>query len=1148
MTGNNKVRSDVLDEALDERMAPSLGGVVLGREHEMYVDAEQFFQRTLFTEQMVSILGNIVSVLKGEGGKKILVLNALYGGGKTHTLLTIYHALKTPHAMLKATFENEELRRRVSRFIEDLARVGKPDLVVVDGYFSELAPSPISPLDARTYRVRTLWGYIAHALGSYSIVKDFDERQVAPDADRLLELFKNRSVVILLDELAHYIKRFHETPDESLQRYSHAIESFMEALAISLELSRNAVLVISLPAVEKAQQVVVETTYHSVRQTVENIFKALKRVSSEYIEPIAPQNIPALLRTRLFEEIDVKRARDVHEAIRRIYEENREIFGVQAPAIGELLKTYPFHPLYISTLLDILEKHEGLQKTRDLLRISRKVLREVLNDKRAFDLIMPWHIDVTKDTIRNTLLIGEYEGFKPIVEEDINERSKLFGEKRDLVRIAALALLAKTFVYGGGIIIPKIDVLPHEKELAQMIYEPALFQQAQWSPKDIVDAVNWMSDNLIYVVKDEKTGRLWFTKWVTPIKYVEERARKIEDLPALNRVLEYANRLLREPASSLMEERPAKTKPARPRVFDVELSQACRTCEPLNVDARKYVLLACLEVPEDKEERRAKFEEIMYKTKSGGARSYANTIYIAFPSVRRRIDYALEFARKLVACEEVEREGIIDKLVGALSAKEAEIAKEIYKRKLEDYKKGVLRNLMQNVIYIFDKIAYPDYDEERLANTVREVDFFVTQMDSIIIAAEKSLASMGIGKIKTEMDFDILDFYLKRLNIDISEGDKTFTVKEITDFFYSNPRLPAVQREVILDAIKDGVRKLRIGLKSKQRIYFKRLYEKEPPEVSEGESVPTVDEDDEILPWRIALEEQLKSLKRREIVEGKERKVEEYIVRIDGREIATEEIAQNLTKFDLEVLRVSPIIRVVKAATMKIEVKQPLIEVSPSEPISIEAWVVRVGPYTGEVILKPSVGRVNVESIMVSDKFTRERVVWDVGNAPEEPGDYTYTLEVVDSSGSTLDVVKITVRVLGERVGWSEGLPPAGSKLEGLEILADNVQSIKPLNILRKRIGGSAFISKGNFKVSIEREDVGKSSIELRIENLQIDDLIDLSLMILNRFQLLNATISLDIYLKPHRKEYFIIPQFTEEESKALGEYRIRYIVWQTRQ
>ncbi|MEM1698107.1 MAG: DUF499 domain-containing protein, partial [Thermofilaceae archaeon] len=206
LTGNNKVRSDVLDEALDERMAPSLGGVVLGREHEMYVDAEQFFQRTLFTEQMVSILGNIVSVLKGEGGKKILVLNALYGGGKTHTLLTIYHALKTPHAMLKATFENDELRRRVSRFIEDLTRVGKPDLVVVDGYFSELAPSPISPLDARTYRVRTLWGYIAHALGSYSIVKDFDERQVAPDADRLLELFKNRSVIILLDELAHYIK------------------------------------------------------------------------------------------------------------------------------------------------------------------------------------------------------------------------------------------------------------------------------------------------------------------------------------------------------------------------------------------------------------------------------------------------------------------------------------------------------------------------------------------------------------------------------------------------------------------------------------------------------------------------------------------------------------------------------------------------------------------------------------------------------------------------------------------------------------------------------------------------------------------------------------------------------------------------------
>jgi len=233
-----------------------------------------------------------------------------------------------------------------------------------------------------------------------------------------------------------------------------------------MEIVRNVVLIISLPAERREkEEITVEITYQAIRQSIWRIFKALARVYTEHIEPIAPRNVPALLRTRLFEEIDMRRARDVYDTLRRTYEENKEIFGAQPTLIGELLRTYPFHPLYIDTLIDILDKHEGLQKTRDLLRISRKVLREVLREKRPYDLIMPWHMDLTKDPIRNTLLIGEYEGFKPVVEEDINERVKLFVEKPLLAKIAAITLLTRTFVYGGGLAVipPKREALPSEK-------------------------------------------------------------------------------------------------------------------------------------------------------------------------------------------------------------------------------------------------------------------------------------------------------------------------------------------------------------------------------------------------------------------------------------------------------------------------------------------------------------------------------------------------------------------------------------------------------------------------------------------------------------------------------------------------------------
>lgn len=1139
LTGNNRIRSDVLDEALDERMAPSLGGVVLGREHEMYVNPEQFFQRTLITEQMVNILGNLISVLKEGSSKKILVLNALYGGGKTHTLLTIYHALKAPYAITRATSENEYVRKRVDEFVGEVGRLGKPDVIVVDGYFSELAPSPISPSDVKAYKIRTLWGYIAHALGNYSLMREYDERQVAPEANVLLKLFEGRSVVILVDELAHYVKRFHETPDENLRRYSSAVESFMEVLAPTLELSKKVVLIVSLPVVEKEKELVVETTYQAVRQALENIFKALKRVSSEYIEPIAPRNIPTLLRARLFEEVDIRRAREVYDIFSKAYGEGREVFGEQVTVAGEITRTYPFHPLYINTLVDILDKHGGLQKTRDLLRISRKVLREVLNDKRPYDVIMPWHIDLTREPIRNTLLIGVYEGFKSVVEEDINERTRSFGGKSLLARITALALLARTFVYGGELIIPKIDALPQEKDLAQMVYEPALFQLEGWAPKDIVDVIRWMSEALIYVVKDEKARRLWFTMWVTPIKYVEERARKVEDLPALNKVLEHSEKLLRGTADSLIRRRTSRTTASK--VFDAELSHTYRTCEPIDVDTRKYVLLACLDVPEGYEDRRAKFEEVMYRTKSGGMRGYANTIYIVFPSSRSRVSHALEWAKKLIACEEIEKEGIIDMLTSRLPAKEAEIAREILKKKLEDYERRASENLILNTLGIFDRIAYPHYDEGRLANTVREVDF-ITQMDSIITAVERSLASTGVGKMKTEADFDILDFYLRRVNIDVSEGVEVRTVKSLIGFFYSNPGLPAVPKDVILDAVRDGVRRLKMGVRSRGKIFFKRVYEREAPQISDGEIITELDEDSEILPWRVALEEQLKMLKRREFVEGGERRIEEYLVRIAGREVTSEEIVGNIGKFDFEVLRTAPIIKNVRKVSVKVGLVRSTIEVSPGEKISVEVQVIRVGPYVGEIILKPSIGNVDKESLAIGDTFTQGKVLWVIDNAPEKPGNYTYTLKVRDPNGLTLDEAELVVRVLGEGVGWEEGVPPSGSKLKELELTSEGGSSLKPLDILKRRINDSAIISTASFKVAIETMESKKLNVSLNLQNVQIDDLLALTLAILNRFPPLKVTASLNVNLKPFKKEYFVMPELSEEERKVLGECRVRYL------
>jgi predicted AAA+ superfamily ATPase len=1142
LTGNNKVRSDVFEEALDEKMAPSLGGVELGKEHEMYVNPEKFFERTLITEQIVSILENIVSVLKGESGKKILVLNAFYGGGKTHTLLTIYYALKSPNALSKATPENEDIRKRINKFIEDVTKLQRPDLIVFDGYFSELSPSPISPLDVKGYKVRTIWGYIAHILGSYSLLKEYDEKQIPPGASELLKLLENRKVIILIDEIAHYIKKFHGAAEENLLKYSSAVETFMEALAKALELAKHVILVISLPAERKEkEEIAVEITYQPIKQSIERIFKALGRIYTEYIEPIAPRNIPALLRTRLFENIDIARAGIIYNTLRRTYEENKEIFGTQVTWIGEIMETYPFHPLYIDTLKDILEKHEGLQKTRDLLRISRKVVREVLRENRPYDLIMSWHIDLTKDPIGNTLLIGDYQEFKPIIEEDIKKRVQEYVGKPLLAKIIATALLVKTFVYGGGLAIipPKPEALPSDKDLAQMVYEPAIFQDENWMPKDIADAVKWISENLMYVVRDDRTGRFWFTKYVTPVKYVEERAKGVDDLRAINRVLDYTKKLLMETADSVTRRRP---RIVPPRVFDAEHSQAFKICEPIDEDAKRYVLLAFLDVPEKENERKSKLEEVLYKTKSGGTRSYANTIYVIFPSTDRRIQEPLYYAKILIACEEVEKEGIIDRLSEIFRGKDAEIARDILKKKLERYKEGVLEKFIRFTLNIFDRIAYPDYDEKRLANTVKEVEL-TSQEDTLITSAERILSLSSVGKLKTDMGFDTLEFYLKKIGVDISNGEPR-TVGTIVSYFYSNPRLPAVPKDVILDAIRDGVKKIEIGIRSRGRIYFKKIYT-EPPQVSEGETVGMLDENDEVLPWRIALVEQMKVLKKRELFEEGVRKVEEYVIKIAGKEVSVEEALSNIEKFDLEQLRLAPIIRVVKTVAVKLEIDKRTIELKLGESLSKEIYVSRIGPYAGEIFLKPSAGKIDKDKLKIDESFTKEKIIWTIDDVPKQAGEYSYVLEAIDSKGIKLDTVEIRVRILGEEVGWMEGIPPTGAKVREMEIMVEEDKfTLKPLDIFKKRLSGVAVISKANFNMIMEISEEEKSSVELNINNIQIDDALSLIMTVISKLQLFKKVgVSLRFGLKPIKGEYFVMPEISEDDRKALLEHKVKYFI-----
>ncbi|HBV3308320.1 TPA: ATP-binding protein, partial [Klebsiella pneumoniae] len=83
---------DVLEGTFKQsEFAADITQVANGKAPREYQDAEQFFARTFITEGMRLLLGSVAERLTGKGGDPVIQLQTAFGGGKTHTMLAVYH-------------------------------------------------------------------------------------------------------------------------------------------------------------------------------------------------------------------------------------------------------------------------------------------------------------------------------------------------------------------------------------------------------------------------------------------------------------------------------------------------------------------------------------------------------------------------------------------------------------------------------------------------------------------------------------------------------------------------------------------------------------------------------------------------------------------------------------------------------------------------------------------------------------------------------------------------------------------------------------------------------------------------------------------------------------------------------------------------
>jgi hypothetical protein len=1018
-----EIWKDVYDPRLDDKAAPDLADILKGKEEPIYAEPEEFFKRTYLTKTMEELTEEIIETLKKGKTGGIFLLTSFFGGGKTHTQICLYHAFIKPE---KLTAISDKLATKIAETI-------KPIIVVMDGSRAELIPHPEQPYKAEGFTIKTIWGMLAYKLGAYAKIRHLDdEKAPAPDVTLIRNMLAEakQPILILLDEIVHYVFNMYKS---KLEDYGDKVVLFLDYLARAIETTPKTAIVASIQAeyrvIEGQKQLLEEEVF---RGYAGKIVTVLSRESTRIKIPVSPDDVVKVLQKRIFKKIPEDEAWKARDTLYASYREHPKLFGVESDwqyTHGETAKvitakdTYPFHPKYVEVLQEFVTRNKDLQKTRDAIRITRKVIRRFLQGKEDATFIMPWHITLKDNDIRSRVLTESRKEFRDAANRDIISEEGRLGSVNEctkpmLALKIATSVLLKTYTYET--FKEPLKVFPDLKTIALMVYEPETFTREQLQPADIETTLDEMHGRLPHFVSGD--GRYWFTPFPLVIEHVEKKAAEKLRGPTLE---------LYKAITDRAKEIVVKKEKKRGRIEEpgelfnkrntIVIGYGDQIWEEIKIKDEPSPKLVVLIKPEVNDEEVRKI--ILMKGESG-RRTFRNTIAVICPPPDADFETLLMYAAKIKAAEEVMK---------ALP--------EYYRDKeLRTLQEGTLKKYIQNnenilneqILATLTRIAYPTRgkigDEIKWVNT--------TPSSSIISQAELGLKDPTTGpKLRTDFTFNDLTEFLKRnQNWDLVEGNTRREFRDITNVFYEVTSAPFTTRAAIEQAIRQGIESLNIGTEVAGELYWKKVG---PEDGAETPPSP-LKETAEILPYQLAAE----ALRDKLLAETGEKRIEKqvhmiwYEVEVAGKKLRLEDLI-NQTGWQ-KVLKEGIIHKQEKIIEtgFLLKVVPSTIKAKPKQSITATVTVEPIEAYLPEVELKTDNGKIDPTKGTLPLKAT-----WNLGIL--EPGDHLFTITAEGADGITSTAsLLVTVESPEEEIEVEKlDLTHAGAKL--LKITPKDIISLK---------------------------------------------------------------------------------------------------------
>ena len=546
--------------------AADLAQVLSGKAEPEYQDPIEFFQRTFLTEGMRLLLTAAVERLAGKGGEPVVQLKTAFGGGKTHTMLALYHLITNAGKLA--------------------SMAGLPAIVAAAGVaklpaakIAVLAGTDLDPNHAhldgggKGVEVRTLWGEMAAQLGgkkAYALVEQADKNGTAPGAATMLKLFDDYGpCVVLIDELVAYARQLYRNEAKLPAGSFDAIMTFVHNLTEAARRSRASMVVASIP--ESKMEIGAEGGQEALNR-IEHTFGRLEAVW----KPVGAQEGFEVVRRRLFGPVRDEAAKEaVCLAYTRLYAGNAVDFPGecrQSAYLERLRAAYPIHPEVFDRLYDDWSTLERFQRTRGVLRLMAGVIHAlwVRNDRAL--LIQPGSLPLDVPRVRDELQRYLPEGWNAVIDRDVDgERSeprKIDEANPRLGQLVAAERLARTIFLGsaphaiphamppggggasssrpsaGGASSPQhwgaggaargIDDARVRLGVAQPGESLAVFN----------DALNRLTEELAYLYSANK--RYWYDTQPNLRREAEDRARRLDPYEVAKEIVA---RLRNEPAS-----------------------------------------------------------------------------------------------------------------------------------------------------------------------------------------------------------------------------------------------------------------------------------------------------------------------------------------------------------------------------------------------------------------------------------------------------------------------------------------------------------------------------------------------------------------------------------------------------------------------